>query len=164
MRIAMILAASLLAAGCVDHELRRASNLTAAEVQSFNIALVRFDQANHRVIAEIDASAAGNRAVAAALDDRVSARVTELAAAGEDDAVRLFQAAAPPVPAAVSELSPVTVPTWNASAQSDLLQALNRASARRTDGQSAELLLGFALDVAGAMNEPSEKSTDTAAR
>lgn len=157
--IHLILCIAPLLSACVGQELRRTASLTAAEVQSFDTALVRFDRAHHGAIDAIDDAAGANRGIADATDQVVTARVTELDALGRADAVRLFASATPPVRPAESEPPPIAVPAWSSAPQAELLEALSKVSAKRTDRESTELLLGFALDVAKGM----KKDADAAA-
>ncbi|WP_156460875.1 hypothetical protein [Sphingomonas sp. Leaf339] len=149
---------ALLLAGCVGDELRRTSSLTAAEVNSYNSDLIRFNSVHQRILAEMDSTAAENAVIVRAAEALVDARVSELNAGGSSEAVRLFEAATPPVPPRETDLAPIVPPVWNSGAQENLIKALNKVSSKRSTGRGAELLLGFAFDVAKGMKKDAEKA------
>ncbi|MBB6122942.1 hypothetical protein [Sphingobium subterraneum] len=146
-------------AGCVRPPLRHAASVSAVEVQDFDTGISRFDKAHRTAIADTDTRAARLLALANATDAAVNARVLALKAADDADALRIFDAATPPPFAETVALPAVKAPSYDLAGQQALLDALNKTAAKPTVGQNAELLLGFAIDVATKMKADVDAAT-----
>jgi hypothetical protein len=151
MKIAVLFALLVPLAGCVGHQLRHAASVGAVEVQDFDTGIAYFDATHRAAINRADASAARLLAVADATDAAVEARILTLKGRGDVEQLRVMDAASPTLLVEPQVAATIKSPTYNGADQQALLDALNKTAKKPTAGENAELLLGFAVDIATKM-------------